>query len=76
MPAGTGGKQLNGTTNKLSESMCSALYQASLECLDKNGYEREKCAEAFSKYRECKAEEFRSMRQQRIDERKQRGSFF
>jgi len=31
MPISTG-KQVEGTTNKLSESMCSALYRASLEC--------------------------------------------
>ena len=33
MPPGTAtGKQVTGTSNKLCESMCSALYQASLEC--------------------------------------------
>ncbi|KAK7686411.1 hypothetical protein QCA50_010635 [Cerrena zonata] len=33
---------------------CKAASKASMDCLDKNNYDRDKCLEYFQAYRDCK----------------------
>ena len=46
----------------LPYSPCKAASKASMDCLDKNDYDRDKCLEYFQAYRDCKKAWVRHLR--------------
>ncbi|CAL8470874.1 g10416 [Coccomyxa elongata] len=64
-------QQTERRANKISEDMCASYYTASLKCLEKSGYDKSKCQQAFDEYVDCKKRESESRLQRRIEKQQQ-----
>jgi cytochrome c oxidase assembly protein subunit 23 len=55
---------------------CKEAAALSLKCLDRNNYDKSKCADYFHSYRNCKEDFFRERRRRKREERydKEEGS--
>ena len=50
------------TATDLKADGCASLYTASLACLERAGYDKEACQDAFDAYKACRATEVRGGR--------------
>eukprot|EP01135_Chromosphaera_perkinsii_P004432 Nk52_evm10s281 gene=Nk52_evmTU10s281 len=53
-------------------AICAKEAQASLNCMDRNGYRREYCTAFFEAYKDCKKEWNRARAEERAKQRRQR----
>jgi cytochrome c oxidase assembly protein subunit 23 len=44
----------NATFNQFINSPCAAAAKASMDCLDRNNYDRSSCVDFFQAYKDCK----------------------
>ncbi|SNX83969.1 related to COX23 - protein with function in mitochondrial copper homeostasis [Melanopsichium pennsylvanicum] len=58
----------NKTPSKFTDP-CAHAAKLSMKCLDEHAYDRSKCSEVFSQYRECKKAWTNQRRQDRLNNR-------
>lgn len=62
-------KVMGGKTVSKYTDPCAKASELSMKCLEKNSYDRTKCADEFNNYRECKKAWIQQRRTDRLNGR-------